>query len=466
MRMRIAACMLAVLACSSTAFGGLDQDRGQAEFQRHIVVAGEHEGRVTIAGSLLMGPYPPGTSVDSLCADPPGNAHARSPECLLSSYLDAVERGAMRELEAMHVQGDGRQQAIQRLEQRLPALQQQMSEYTGYRAHYKTVWDDFVLIVYRGIKKDGSLDMEMGIGAELNKEGTAYGITDNFDRLFPGYPTSYLAQPGVEQQFGQQVRLLDNPPPGSLAFRMSLKDGPRGMDRVVAEMLGPADTIERDNLILYLRPERYPADAPPFLQWEPRDLGDAGRQLQSALRRQIDWQQGGGASRTTLQEMLEDWHPSCRDSVARGTRRELEHNERRFEGRFEFRRIRIPGVSGKRSAESLRISARIPIDDGMIWLGWYPSLHPNAENAGSANDAIAVTLLQFRADDGTYKLLRTPSDIVTDAESYKKHVETKYAMSLCYGAGTPIDSTHGVSGVVWPLTRLQREAQLDDPMGK
>jgi len=437
--------------------------------KRRVVAIAEHDGAVTVAGAKFAGAYGDNEDLEAGCRTLPPEKRTQCVECLVYARFNSRRSGDAQAHAVLFQPGYNRSHIEEELPQIPERLRNMLSGYASVHPYGKSVWDDYVFVAYQGVMPNGEERVLNAIEAQWDSTLERYWLTKELFRLFPGYPITYIPVPGHTLGVGD-VQVLEKPPQDTRIIRLSVDpQSPPDNRKVIAEALDDRSEIERDDLILYIRDERFPADAPPFLEWDPATLDEAGRQLREALARQLVWHMDEEAPMERLDELVTFWHPSVRDRVhqslkdvwdappvrIRATQEGVVEQLPSDPGKKSKRRASpIPGLSGVREISEMRVAARIYTNQGVIWFAWAPNRNPGRSGP---SDAKLYSLLQLRTEDGGYKLIQRPSDVPYyppqqwNPALWRDH----HAMWLCYA-----NPVFDLSGIAHLETRDQRKTQL------
>ena len=408
--------------------------------QRRISAIAKHDGRVTLAGGGAYASYHMqynGTADEELrraCEAMPREQRFTCVECLAFEQFKAWRDENAEALAAIYKPGYSRTKAVADLENLWSKARKQgvvpLSPYMGIRLLDKSLWDDRVILVSVGIKPDkktgGYIQLLQAIkDTKTGQYQLVDDITDSID-----YPHRLIGG-GIKSR-------LDSPPRDARIIRLSIDpDSPPRQRTVTATKLKDRSQIEEDDLILYVRDEPFPADAPPFLEIDPAALDKAGQQLQNALKYVVLWNAEKENTTQELEKMMALFDPVEQSSIRHNMEQNLKMNGKLSDPLgFTF--------YAARDYPQMRIASRVFTNNGVVWFAWAPK--PGAKGP---KDVFISTFIQQLAPDGTYVLVSYP--VFVQGADHN-------AVRLLYG-----NSTYKHNGVVWPLTRLQRETQLGKP---
>jgi len=462
-----------------------DRIEMEVPLKRRVTNIAERDGVVTLAGERAAGLYhkemhgPPDETLQRACRELPFEERVRCAECFpfILTEMDeevmregAIDQNMVRRAEALCLDGYSQQKMHSNLGevrerlQRMPneRINERAKTYVGRRLRGQYVWDDLTIVDAIDIKKDGRGGPSGANLKLVERSGSNRYFMDLRAHLIPRIP------PGVSQDDmtgGDTFPVIEAPPGAARVFRYS-DDPDRSPEerRIIVEELAHPSEIEFDDMILYVRDEPYPDDAPPFMDIDPSELDTAGRRLQDAIASHLLWEMGEQNQRMLAEDALSYWHPKEQQYIRPQIVRVLqEAADQRTNGSgatsfgpnyLNF----VPGSGGDfaTTASRMRIASRVFTDHGIAWFAWAPQ--PDADDPG---DVYVQTFFQVETEDGEYKLVLR-GDQVGGGSSRDRR-----AMFLL-GQRNGEDLWDRETGTMKPdlrnivglLTRHQREAQL------
>jgi len=402
--------------------------------QRRIARIAMHNGKITLAGESLTGEYGDNPGLEAACMALPEPQRYSCPESFVYAHVDALRRNDLHGVLGLYEAQYSRQYMRDGFWAHgiRPFVHNNMLKCTNVQPYLATRWDNLLAIAYNGVCENGKRQYINTIVVNTDPMEGRYWLTEQFERQsYPSFPTSfYPRQPGVH--------IIKSPPRGTRILRLSVNwNSPARNRTVTATELADRSQIAKDNLILYVRDEPFPADAPPFLEIDPAALDKAGRRLQKALKLTVLWQADDKDPLTVLDELASMYHPVQQEMIRKDwTKTWTEHHQKRINLGIS--------INGVRDIPQLRIASRVFTNNGIVWFAWAPK--PGAKGP---DDVIVETFIQERADDGAYGLISSPVYVQGADHS---------AVSLVSRS-----ADQDYNGVIWPLTRLQRETQLGKP---
>lgn len=191
-------------------------------------------------------------------------------------------------------------------------------------------------------------------------------------------------------------------PEGMTAFRIG-----KTKDAFDAPPIYPADTnrdhaAHRDAL-LYIRLDRLPYADAPILTVDRAQLDPAAAQLRDTLEAQTRWLHQEAFPYAELERQFTDI--SRHNLRQRVMPREFTKppDERWTTGRGSF--VTAPGIDTTLLLATMRVTARVQLEDGYVWYCWAPKGVDNGPEG-----AALVTLHQMRLPDGSWRMLVDSDD--------------------------------------------------------
>ncbi len=478
----IAAALLSLPAVSALATPPAVEIDMAAPMKRRVTNIAEHDGQVTMAGERAAGAYvdrrvgPPHEELRRACLALPLEERLRCAECMPferfrgNQEISRTGRASEELIEwAMKLCLPGHSQEVMRQSIEKGAQRRQRighdaaAKYAGLRLVAKSIWDQRILLGSVGVTADGRAGPyrqadPMVMDPETGRHYFAY------DSVMGSKSPMTLVPSGVRLEDTEvlyKTPVLASPPSDArlLRFGVDLESSPENRE-VLVEELADRSRIEFDDMILYLKDEPFPADAPPLLEIDPAGLDPGGRRLQEAIKRHMAWAMDDENAGNSVGDVLAYYHPEERQIMRGRIERNLERDRAMRAENGSTQRINPlalgPGASDfVRDAPQMRIASRVFTDNGLVWFAWAPQ--PEADDPG---DVFVNVIFQMRDDAGEYGFI---GDLSRHVDGQGR--DRRAMRILAIGGGDLPTWEDGawkpdLRDIVGILTRHQREAQL------
>lgn len=361
---------------------------------RKAMVLAERNGAPTIVAESARAMYADDETLEARCAALPREERLKCLPCFVLEAVGAVRSGSVEALRDLYEPGFS--------QRKLESFLHHDSDgavapgYTEYRRLFPTgyaLWDDIVVTGFGGERHDGRrFESVSWFFARRDSATDRWRGTREIQSL--DYPLNLAHSDDVINEASADLR----------AIRLSLdRNSPPEKRTVRAEDVDRSD-IEMDDIIVYLREERFPIEAP-FLTLDPDTLDDAGRGVQEALATHLAWQV---TEDIPDEEYLRLWAPTAQLNIKNYVRLRREHGV-------------IKGFPGFRYSERdvplMRMVSRVFTDHGVVWFGVTPPppappapvLMPGMPEIDASPAPVRepgfVVLYQVRLEDGSWMML-------------------------------------------------------------